>query len=282
MTSKEIIMIEYENTIDIYLVSAIDMLYTDKLSKLIKNTLVELHHYEEYDTLEEDLVGLIADNTADESSIADSILTTIITFSSRYLEMIGVKLTENKLSVILSILITFKELQQLSHETALELSTIVSDDEMGEIYMLSSLVAYYTDEVQIDVYIAIEYVKPSIVRDIITIIDKSVEDVYVESDSVNESLNTSYIYNNYIKGIDIKVPYTTLLEVLVSFCNTTTDVKLISREVKTVLTYSLGIENELHFLKTVIAEDLEEVFMDTPREHLLEDIINTTVNIDKG
>jgi len=272
-------MINYEDIIDGQLVSAIDILYQDKLSIQIKDTLVQVYNFEDYDELEEQLMGLIAETNSDESSIADDMLTIVTNFATNNLKYIGIYLEDNDLKYVLDILITLKDLQHLSHQMALELSTIIGDDENGDVYMFSTIVEYFTQTRQHDIYMTIADIKPSIIKDIIKLIYTHADDTYTETEVVDELLNSSYVYNNYIKGIDIKLPYTSLLEILLTYITTTTDIDKIAKEIVVVVMYSNNIENDVYFIQTTVLDDMNDMFIGTNYEPLIEDIINKSIKL---
>jgi len=275
-------MIKYENIIDNYLLNSIDILYTDTVSKISKDTLIELYNFEDYDELEEELLGLISETNVDESSMSESINIRIVEFGTLCLFNMGIKLLSNDLKTVLSILTTIKEVQNLSHQIALELSVIINDDEIDDEYIFSKIVEYYTSIDYLDLYTSIEYISPSVIKDLITVIDTAVENVYENIDTVDDNLTSSYIYNTYIKDPNIKLPYEALIDKLIIYTNITSDVNKLANEIAIVVNFSKNIENNLYFLQTNVKEDLEEVYLETDKEQIIKDALSIAANKIKG
>lgn len=274
-------MIDYEASLDNYLISGIDMLFNQQLGKVVKDTLVELRHDDNYSDLEEKLNALINNDAYDASGISDNMVSLITNFSTEYLKTLGINLTENELNHTLALLITVNELTHLSRETAIELSTIIGDDELGDEYNFAGLVEYFTKYKQLEIYEIIDYVKPSVMSDIIMLIDNTIENVYNDTDTINELYNSSYLYTTFINDPLAKLSYDDLMDKLLSYCNTTTNVQYIAREVSIVIMFSKDVENEIYFAQTVVTEDLMDSFMGTELESSIQNIIENAIRLIK-
>lgn len=272
---------EFDNEL---LIMLIDGLFSETQSFKIKITLAYLAKSNDFDELQESLVVEATREDADNSTMADGLYNKVITYAFNYLAEVGVKLSILDINAMLPILKTLNELSTLTKDNAIEMMPLISDDENDTVYIFCSIVSYFTDTRELDMYDAIEYIKPTLYEQLVRSIETVAEDVYEEVDTVDQVYTTSYLYNTYINNPDIKLPYESLLDKLAAFTKITTNATLLSKEIYILVTFSKDIENDIYFLQTTVTEDLAELFMgrDIGTEDNIKNLINGAIALLKG
>jgi len=245
----------YETVVDEKIDNGLQLLFTPTQQKMLINLITLLITINDWDTYEESVLTILLTENPDTASVSDGILDTIVTATNEVLTEKGIKISNPSLTIINSVVITFNELMNVTHDVAEELIEYFDNYDVDDEWVIASIVDHYSTLDSMTVYEAIEYITPTLIKKIhqglINLVDNADNEVLVTLDPI---VNRSRIYT-LLEPTD-KLEGSVLMDVYYEIFNSVNDTAVLANELYVVIKFTKDIENSMYYLTSEIEDDL--------------------------